>query len=75
MSHSFNPQSDSTLDQLDRQLHELPRQNGHVLNLDAFRRQLENPSRRHIARRADTRATHAVHGIRRPGQTFIDAMQ
>jgi hypothetical protein len=59
MAHFLNPQPDSTLDQLDRQLYELPRQNGHVLNLDAFRRQLESASGQLTARQADTRTTDA----------------
>ena len=59
MPNFFQPQPDSTLDQLDRQPHELPRQNGHILNLDAFRRQLKSASRRHTARQADPRTTDA----------------
>ena len=44
MPSPFHPQHASTLDQLDRHLHELPRQNAQILDLDAFRRHLEHAS-------------------------------
>jgi hypothetical protein len=44
MPSSIHPQPTSTLDQLDRQLRETPRQHAQILDLDAFRRDLERPS-------------------------------
>jgi hypothetical protein len=65
MPHQFNAQPGSALDQLGRQLHELPRKDGHVLNLDAFRRHLERASGQHTARQTDTRITDTDTALRR----------
>jgi hypothetical protein len=61
MPRSSHPQPLTTLDQLDRQLRESPRQHAQILDLDAFRRQLERasgqPTPRHTGRPADTHTT------------------
>lgn len=40
------PNIQSPLDQLDRELHELTREHGHVIDLDKFRRHLDIPHER-----------------------------
>jgi hypothetical protein len=58
MPHSFDPQPGNTLDQPHRQL-QPSRQNGHVLNIDAFSRRLEGTFGPDIACQADPRTTDA----------------
>jgi hypothetical protein len=65
MPHSFDPQPDNALDQIDGPLHEFPRQNGHVLCLDGFCRQPESASGQHTACPADTRTTDAYTQLQR----------
>jgi hypothetical protein len=63
MSDSSDSRPDTTLDQLDLALRQLPREHGQVLNLDAFRRHLAHASGQHPARpfpgAADTRPADA----------------
>jgi hypothetical protein len=59
MSRSFHDQPTSTLDHLDRQLRELPREHGKILNLDAFRRHLEHASDPRHALLVDTQTADA----------------
>jgi hypothetical protein len=59
----FNAQLDRSHDQLDRALDLPDRRRGQVLDLDAFRRQLDRPSG-HTARHTNTSTTDAETALR-----------
>lgn len=62
MPRSFHPQPLTTHGQLDRQPHELPRQQAQILDLDAFRHVEDaggKPTFRHIAPPVDAHTTDA----------------
>ncbi|MGZ6623565.1 MAG: hypothetical protein ACXVHK_29415 [Solirubrobacteraceae bacterium] len=68
MPRAFHPQPLTTLDRLDSQLRELSRQQAQILDLDAFRRQLERasgqPTALQRARLAETHTTDTENQLR-----------